>query len=335
MKRICLLLLSISSFTISSCQEKMKKYDWIPTECAPENYPVQVYKGNFYYGDKGSIYIPDGRAVDIGWGEVGSVNIAGDKLKEAPHTLEITWISFTEKKNYTGKFELDTRKIDSLLAAGYPSDIEGGKDTYKMIKVGMAPGGDVVLWLSGVRNKQVEIGHYKAKTIADLDWKKVYPDLEGSFDPYINDVIKDLSDTVKDQIKNHSIPFNYWAGLRKRYNWKPSFQGNAKVTRIDLDYFNKERDFVFGENLAKITFKPSAVIEELSVYWLDDKNRELRTGVKFDESEAFAVFSKLQENEQGELVITVDKEKSDVTVKLKLKDSEVPFKQIKTQSYYK
>ncbi|MBB5637660.1 hypothetical protein HDE68_003575 [Pedobacter cryoconitis] len=313
----------------------MKKYDWIPTECAPENYPVQVYKGNFYYGDKGSIYIPDGRAVDIGWGEVGSVNIAGDKLKEAPHTLEITWISFTEKKNYTGKFELDTRKIDSLLAAGYPSDIEGGKDTYKMIKVGMAPGGDVVLWLSGVRNKQVEIGHYKAKTIADLDWKKVYPDLEGSFDPYINDVIKDLSDTVKDQIKNHSIPFNYWAGLRKRYNWKPSFQGNAKVTRIDLDYFNKERDFVFGENLAKITFKPSAVIEELSVYWLDDKNRELRTGVKFDESEAFAVFSKLQENEQGELVITVDKEKSDVTVKLKLKDSEVPFKQIKTQSYYK
>lgn len=110
MKRICLLLSLVVSFTVSSCQDKMRKYDWIPTECAPKNYPIQIYKGDFYYGDKGRIYIPDGRAVDIGWGEMGSVNIAGDKLKEAPHTLELTWISFTEKKNYKGRFELDTKK---------------------------------------------------------------------------------------------------------------------------------------------------------------------------------------------------------------------------------
>ncbi|KIO76400.1 hypothetical protein TH53_15125 [Pedobacter lusitanus] len=313
----------------------MRKYDWIPTECAPKNYPIQIYKGDFYYGDKGRIYIPDGRAVDIGWGEMGSVNIAGDKLKEAPHTLELTWISFTEKKNYKGRFELDTKKIDSLFAAGYPSDIEGGKGEYTMIKVGMAPGGDVVLWLSGERNKQVEIGHYKAKPAGELDWKKVYPDLDGSFDPYINDIVKDLSDTVKDQIKNHTIPVDYWSGLRKRYDWKPVIRSSAKVVRIDLDYFNKERDFVFGENLDKMVVKPSAVIEELSVYWLDDKNREVRTEVKFDEHEAFETFSKIKDNEQGELIITIDKSKSDVTVKLKLKNSEVPFQQVKTQSFYK
>lgn len=335
MKRISLLLLAISSFTISSCQKKTKKYNWIPTECAPVNYPAQIFKGNFYYGDKGDIYIPDGREINYGWGEDGSINIAGDALKEAPETLELTWISFTENKNYTGKFELDIKKIDSLLTAGYPRDIESGKGTYRLIKVGMAPGGDVIVWLTGVRNKQVEVGFYKARPTGSLDWKEVYPDMRGTFEPYINTIVSKLPDSIKNQIKNHTIPFNYWSGLRKRYNWKPAFRGKTKVTRIDLDYFNKERDFVFGENLTKMIFKPTAVIEALSVYWLDDKNRELLTEVKFNEKETFAIFSKLQGDKQGELVIAVDKEKSDVTVKLKLKDSEIPFQQIRTQSFYK
>jgi hypothetical protein len=334
MKRLLALLITVSSFTISSCQEKVKKYDWIPTECAPKNYPVQIYSGYFYYGDKGNIYVPDGRGVNYGWGEDGSINIAGDKLKEAPHTLELTWISFTEKKNYTGKFELDTKRIDSLLAAGYPSDVEGGKGSYHLIKVGMAPGGDVVLWLAGERSKQVEVGYFKAKPTSGLDWKKVYPAMD-SMDKYINTVNSGLNDTVQQQIKTHAIPTDYWAGLRKRYSWKPVIESKAEITRIDLDYFNKERDFLFGAALKQVSFKPSAVIEEISVYWLDDKKRELRTAIRFDEKEAFAIFSKLQGNEQGELVINVDKEKQDATVSLKTKDSQVPFHQIEAQSFYR
>ncbi|WP_158799337.1 DUF2931 family protein [Pedobacter sp. L105] len=335
MKRLLMLMLAISSFTISSCQEKMKKYDWIPTECAPKNYPVQIYSGYFYYGEKGSIYVPDGREVNYGWGAEGSVDIAGDQLKEAPHTLELTWISFTENKNYTGKFELDTKKIDSLLSAGYPSEIDGGKGKYDVVKVGMAPGGYVVLWLTGERNKQVEVGQFRAKPIGELDWKKVYPAMGGTFDKYINSIRSELNDTVKQQMKDHAIPMDYWAGLRKRYQWRPVIESAGQIQRIDLDYFNKERDFVFGEALKHIAFKPSAVIEEISVYWLDDKNRELRTEIKFDEQEAFAFFSKLQGNEEGQLVVHLDKEKQDATVGLKVKDNEVAFKQIKVQSFYR
>lgn len=335
MKRLILLALTVSIFTISACQEKMKKYEWIPTECAPHNYPAQIYKGYFYYGEKGSIYIPDGRAIDYGWGESGSVNIAGDAMKEAPHTLELTWMSFTEHKNYTGKFELDVKKIDSLLAEGYPDDIEGGKGNYSAIKVGMAPGGDVVVWLSGVRSKQVEVGYFKAKPAGELDWKKVYPDMGSTIDKYVDLVNAKLNDTIQQQMKDHTIPTGYWAGLRKRYNWKPVIQSSAEVLRIDLDYFNKERDFIFGEPLKHISFKPAAVIEQISVYWLDDKKREIRTEIRFNENEAFSLFSKLNEKEQGELVIHLDKAKQDATVGLKLKNSEVPFKQLETQSFYR
>ncbi|WP_142526966.1 hypothetical protein [Pedobacter westerhofensis] len=53
---------SIFFIQIASCQGfNHKKYDWIPTECAPKDYPAQIYSGHFYYGDKGSVYVPDGR----------------------------------------------------------------------------------------------------------------------------------------------------------------------------------------------------------------------------------------------------------------------------------
>jgi hypothetical protein len=56
---------------------------------------------------------------------------------------------------------------------------------------------------------------------------------------------------------------------------------------------------------------------------------------RFDENEAFAIFSKLQGNEQGELVINIDKEKQDARVSLKIKNSLVPFKQLKVQHFYR
>lgn len=335
MKKLLLLLITLSSFTISSCQEKMKKYDWIPTECAPENYPAEIYSGFLYYGNQKRIYIPNGRVVNYGWGAEGSVNIAGEDLKEAPHTLEISWLSFTERKNYSGKFELDTKQIEALFAAGFPDEVEGGKDTYHTIKVGMAPGGDVVVWLTGTRNKQVEVGHFKAQPTDKLDWKKLYPDMDGGIETYIDQVVAKLPDEVKEEIKSKKIPFDYWAGLRKRYSWKPVLTTNIPLLRLDLDYFNKERDFIFGEALKNIQVKSSGIIEHMNVYWLDDKKRQIRTEIKFEEREAFSVFSNIGEQGQGELLIQIDPAKQDAAVKLKVKDKEIPFKQLKVQNFYR
>jgi hypothetical protein len=90
MNKYFTILLFISLLSISSCRTKtskpkndakaaVKKYDWIPTECAPEEYPVQIYKGNLLYGIKGAgVDIPDGVTVKNGWGEEGSLPIAGD-----------------------------------------------------------------------------------------------------------------------------------------------------------------------------------------------------------------------------------------------------------------
>lgn len=335
MKNILLTLLITSAFSISACQEKMNKYDWKPTASAPADYPAQIFEGNFYYGKTGKIDVPDGRAINVGWGADGALNIAGEKMKEAPRTLEISWLSFAEGKNYSGKFELDTKKIEALLAAGYPDDTEPeNRGSYKMINVGLAPGGDVVLWLSGSINKQVEIGHYKANAAGELDWKKVYPAMEGTIDTYISSVVSELPQEVQEQIKNKTIPFGYWEGLRKRYNWKPVFVSGQTVLRADLDYRNKEHDFIFGEGLKKIVSRADALPEEISVYWLDSRNRELRTEIKFNTAETAALFAGLSQ-EEGELIITIDAAQQTAAVKLKSKDKEVPFTQLKVQSFFR
>ena len=335
MKRILTLLFTATTITISACQEKMKKYEWIPTECAPKNYPVQIYKGIFYYGTDKKVNVPDGRVVNYGWGENGSINLVGEKLKEAPTRLEIAWISFAEKKNYAGKFELDTKKIDSLLEQGYADDTEdNGKGIYNYIKVGMAPGGELVIWLTGVRNKQIEVGHFKANPVESLNWKQVYPNLEGSFDTYIENVLKELPEESRKEITSGKIPFGYWESLRKRYTWKVVVKSPADISRLDLYYVNKERDFTFGAALKSVDFKASAIVEELSVYWLDQLNRELRTEIKFDELETKAAFEKIKEGESAELIVNIDPQKKDTDVILKTPSTTVTLKNIKFQSFY-
>jgi hypothetical protein len=335
MKKLLLALLILTTFKISACRERTKTYDWIPTECAPNNYPVQIFKGYLYYGDNKNVSIPDGRVVNYGWGENGSVNLVGDKMKEAPTAIEIAWISFAEKKNYTGRFELDTKKIDSLLSEGYLDDTESnGKGNFHYIKVGLAPGGNVVLWLTGVRNKQVEIGSYTAKTVENLDWRKVYPNMEGSFDVYVNNVIKDLPDETKEEINEGKVPYAYWSGLRQRYQWRPVVEISEIVSRLEVDYINKERNFWFGEASRKIGFGLLAAPEELSVYWKDNRNQEIRTEIKFSEDETVALFSKMKTGEKAELIVTLDPEKKDAKVTLKTLNTTVTFKNVKVQSFY-
>lgn len=335
MKKLILILTIISTVLISSCQEKMKKYHWLPSENAPSNYPAEIYSGYFYYGDKSNIYIPNRRMIDFGWGEPGSVDIVGDEMKEAPHKLEITWVSYTENKNYTGTFDLDVKKIDSLFATGYPDDNTDSIGKFSTISVGLAPRGRVVVWMSGDRSKQVEVGSYQAKETGPLNWSIVYPNMKGTMQEYINLELAKFPAEIQQQIKDKKIPFGYWDSLRKRYNWKPVTQSSALVNRIDIDYFNKEHDFKFGEGLKHTTYALSAVPEAISIYWHDKYKRYLRTDIFFDEKEAFQIFAQIQDGQKADLITSINSDSSDVRIGLKINDMVIPFKNINEQTFLK
>ena len=318
--------------SLTACDGHMRKYDWLPTECAPENYPIMIYGGTILYGDEGSIYIPDGKIVQRGWGSDGSTHVAGDALKEAPKAIDLKWISYAEKKNYSGHFLLETEKIDQLFQHGYEDiHLPNGRAEYNRVKVGMAPGGVVVVWVAGAGN-MVEVGRFQAKEVADLDWKQKFPTMEGTMKEFSDTVTKALPDTIKQQIANHKIPFGLWDKWRQRFDWKSDYAGFGNIHEVALLYFNKEEQWLY--QIQTIPYEQRAPIEKLDIFWTDNLQREIRTEIKFDEDEVFNTFGQAG-NEQATLLVTLDSKKNELLIRLKLKDKELPFKKFKFKNYYR
>lgn len=343
-KYLLFLLLYIGSMSISTCQTKpqnqkqaitirMKKYDWLPTECAPVNYPIQIYRGTLFYGDQKSIYIPDGVKIKNGWGNEGSLHVGGETYKEAPHTLNLSWRSFAEKKDYTGTFTLNTTLIDALFSKGFINENVASKHgTYQMIQVGMAPGGIIVVWLKGV-DHQVEVGRYQAKETKDLNWKIVLPDMIMTMDQYGETVIKELPHAIQLQIAQNKIPYGKWDNWRKRYKWKPELSGTAIFSDITIYFFNKEIDDIVGKQVKTIGFEERAAPETIDVFWRDRKNQAMRTQIDFNEKEIYRLLNDIKANEEAQLIVNIGKNKEQITVKFKTLSNEFPLVKLKVNTY--
>jgi hypothetical protein len=125
---LCLLLLIYSGFGST-----MDKFDWNATDCAPEFFLMQIIKGDLYFPDGKSIYVPDTRSVHKGWGTMVSSHIGNPDPKPLPNRLDITFFSYAENEFYQGNFELPYEKILSLFQDGYYSPKRKGETTYQRI----------------------------------------------------------------------------------------------------------------------------------------------------------------------------------------------------------
>lgn len=140
----------------------MDKFEWQATESGPRNYPMEIVKGDLFYHDgSGSLYVPNRATLDHGWGTMRSSHIVGPDYKPLSNRLEITFFSYTENQFYVGKFDLPYKKILAMFKEGYDAPSRG-RITYRQIIVGVAPGGTVSVWLSGI-SKTTEVFSGKAE----------------------------------------------------------------------------------------------------------------------------------------------------------------------------
>ena len=330
-----LILLSLGLCFNLSCQNKpksmMKKYYWQPDVNAPKEYPMRVYSGLLYYGKEGISALPEGSTINYGWGASGGSYSSGEDYKEAPDTLNLTWISFTENKNYTGKFPLDVKLIDSLFHNWLPEDeVLPGVQIFDF-HVGMAPGGVVVVWLYN-SGKQVEVGRFQGKETNDVDWKKAIPGYHGTMKEYGKDILADLPQEVQQQIIDNKIPYGKWDHWRRRFNWKPVTTGGVNILELTLFTFNKEMEEVVAKRLNPVEYRQRGAIEKIYIIWIDDKKREMRSQIDFDEAETDQIFSALKPGENADLILHVENN-GDVTASLKTDAGIIPFKKAKFNTY--
>lgn len=268
----------------------MDTFEWLPTESAPRNYPIQVIAGNLQFADGSSAYIPDRKVVNNGWGRVGSTHIAGDELKPVPVRMDVHWYSLTEDKFFSGNFELPADRMLELFQQGIDSPTTGEHVTYDSIIVGMAPGGAVSVWL-GAEAIALEVATYVAEE-TDTDWSAVLDNPDVSRQEYIDIVMEEsVSAEQRAQLAEHGVPAGLWEIYRQQFVWQPQFAG-ANPVAMWLRTLNGEHEyFDFDKPESERTLR--AMPKKIRLTWQKASGQQYKSEIEFDEEEIIAGFRKL------------------------------------------
>ncbi|OBW39363.1 hypothetical protein AB670_04297 [Chryseobacterium sp. MOF25P] len=328
MKSYLLHILLLISITIS-CQNRMEeKFEWLPTESAPELYPMNIYKGNLYFEDGKSVYIPSSLIAHNGWGNSGSTHTQGEDLKPVPVKLEITWASFTENKFYTGSWDLPKEKMLKLFQEGVVWYGTRKKETYRQILVGCAPGGVVVVWMRGAE-QQVEIARFQAREtkIAMSDYVPENPSITQK--EYF-DISKEVPEALENIKKKGGIQYGLWDSYRKKYTWRTRIEiPNYTFDNTSYEMFNGEMEELFDESLKKNEFKERAVPKLLDFIIADAQGKRTVWEFKYlDEEEIMGLFKQANPNIPIEIVLRMNKDFTNRSLIFKQGEKEIPIKKI-------
>lgn len=294
------LLLNVGLVSYVQGGDLMEKFKWRPTESADKNYPMRIIKGDLYFKDGGSIYIPNRKTIRNGWGRTLSTHVVGEDYKPVPNRLTISWLSFTEKKVYSGEFELPYEVMLKLFRTGFIDPFTKERADFSNIIVGMAIEGEVAIWLSG-GGRIAEVWYGEAKEI-EFDWAKYINNPDYPLDRYVDVVQEELFDEERRALlKTKGVPQGLWKTYRKKYNWVPKLIGVSETINIVLKTFNGELEYVGLESDPNAKL-PRAIPKEIIAAWSAESGKDYRTEIYFDEDEVFKAFNKLHDaNPNAEL----------------------------------
>ncbi|MDW8850036.1 DUF2931 family protein [Flavobacterium sp. MMLR14_040] len=322
-----------------------KKYTWVAAVCTPRNYPAEIFSGHLITGnslESSYVYMPFDDVINsynLGDNDGSS---SGEATGISPKTLDVTWMSFTENKSYSGIFKLDSKKIESLMINGSERpywDTETKKvgifkDYNFVVNAGLFPGGMVVLYVFSPSNMTI-VGKYQAHENKDVDWGKAHEimkDKEGR-DNVVRVMTEDLPQEIKNQMEQGAIPFDYWEKLFKEYHLNPVVKSEDKVETIEINYINGEFESIFlSLNGNMMPIKKRAIPRKINIVWHDINDRRMESDVFFDEKKAMAIFEKTKPNEALQFVIEIDRntkprETTGIKIKLKTASSEIDMKE--------
>jgi hypothetical protein len=362
-KRRYLYFFMLACFTIGSCQngtrkngtaknedDRMKvRFEWSPAAGTAHLYPMETVRCDFIFAD-GSQIGPVTKGISTDWGNDGGTAVIGDDMKPIPVALDICWLSYTEKKFYEGRFVLPYAKILQQFKDGFEdytwtSDTERhlAHHTYDYIIVGIAPGGVVVLWLSG-SGIQVEAGRFQAKeTIGNMAKFIGREDVKVSKDAYIKDELSRRK-KVTDNLAKNAIPYGLWDKYRERFNFRPVVKYDqpqlVKISDLSLEYFNGEKDNMYPDRIQKNEFSQKARVKEMRAVWtasVANKPMGYVLDINFDEAEMFKAYQEVyadNPNQPAEIVAEVNRDNDRYKVFLQGNHKKIALLKQKGQIYY-
>ena len=310
----------------------MNYFAWQPGVNAPAEYPMEIYRAYFYHNDD-IMGIPSGVICETGWGEDGMNMMTSHQI---PNGLKITYLSFVENKFFTGDFALQEDTILALFQKGYMRFNTKEWDTYSSIIVNMAPGGMVVVWLSGGEGYQVEIGRYQAEE-TQVNWMDFNPTGMQDKNRYISETLNESTKAVKN-LKEKGIQYDLYDRYRVKHTWrvKMYLPEGFKINDIGYKMFNGEQETLFDANLKENEFLQRAVPKFIDVVWYDASHIKHGASIYFEGNEIFEAFEQIYKKDpDAEMEILLKMNVADHTFDIFLQTAteEIQIEQARVRMY--
>ncbi len=242
-----------------------KAFEWQPTVCAPQAFPVRLLAASIQFADGKSVPLMPKSLEANGWGEVGAVSLIGSDRKALPARIDVQWFSYVERKTYGGSFVLNRNQVVAPLEKDFISPGSGARLSFEHLVIGLAPLGGVSVWWTGGGVTQ-EVAQFTAS-----ETKFNFLELVGSYpsvDAYSTDVI--ARSLPAGQVKMSGVAtadMAKWLGdYRRRYPTRWSIAGAPNPRGMFVTFRNGES--FFWQQLPGDTAESTVALpQSVSVRW--------------------------------------------------------------------
>ena len=166
------LLFILAIYSVAGCSNKPiaeNDISWYFSLATPKHYDVWVEHLQFERSGERSWYHPAGSMSCCWKGPFGPAGIAG-RMDLFPDYVAIQWFSFAEQKFYQRIIKVPRAWQDRMREpALLQTELHGGvMKPRNFIVFGLAPGGEVVVWMMNQIGNEVELARFQANEL-DLD----------------------------------------------------------------------------------------------------------------------------------------------------------------------
>jgi len=229
-----------------SCQPK-DTFDWNAGFSAPKYYGATGPFVEYFYQSQSIAGVSSGVGINPGWGITSGGYVGGDKYKTVPDSIAVKWICGVDRYSYEGGSKLPRNKMLELFKTK-AIDSYGNQQEYSLIVAGMAPGGNVTIWMQGGTGS-TEICKFKTENKGV--WKEDDPD----YNKYIKEH-RTISEAFKESSlfwKIHGIPYSVWEKGEKEYDYDIGFSSEEEY-KFALTFYTKDGSLFQIDN--KSSFLP-------------------------------------------------------------------------------
>ena len=219
---------------LAGCSPK-DKYEWNAGMSAPKYYGNGGPMVEYFYKGKSVAGASANIGFSPGWGVTAGGYSGGDQYKDIPDSVAVSWICATDRIEYRGGARLPRERMLELFKKGFKT-VYGMKTTYTSIVAGMAPGGNVTIWLRG-SERLTEIIRFKAENNGiwkehDEDYNRYKKEVTSS-KSYINSegsIFRYL----------HGVPYDVWEKGDKEYDYDIGFSSEEKDVTPYMVFYTKD-----------------------------------------------------------------------------------------------